>query len=524
MQKRKRFGLALAGLALTSLLAQAAPAAAADQPQAPAAGQPSLDASQRLWQDESIYFVFLDRFHDGDKSNDAGTNPADPRGWHGGDIQGVTDKLDYIKSMGFTAIWITPFVKNDGNDYHGYGATDFFQVDPHFGTLAQLKELVNQAHARGMKVLFDVVVNHTGPNSPLTVQHPDWFHPNKPISDWNNAQNVQNGWLYNLPDFDQSNPAVRDYILSYSKYWIEQTGVDGFRLDTVRHVAPDFWTWYNAQLQQIKPGFWLIGEVFDNSAYKLPLWQNAGVTALLDFPDDAAARSVFGQDAMMTNLSETVRQVADAMPNPYEMGAFLDNHDMTRFVSNAKQDDPVGRLKLGLEWLFTQRSIPIMYYGTEVAMPGKDDPDNRHDFPWENPQHTDVRDLITRLNAIRQAHLALRRGSITTLAVTGNDYAYARVAGNDKVVVVLNNDGKNALAKSYNVSALGLKDGTTLRDELTGAEVTVAGGQLPAQVGPRTAAIYVVTVSKTAKAVSGIVMALLVVVPVGLIRFLRRRR
>jgi alpha-amylase len=258
--------LTTASLALVLLAGAAvgtAPAVRADDAAPAQAAPPAASATQRIWPDESIYFIMVDRFGNGDKSNDDLVNPDDPKAWHGGDLQGVIDQLDYIKSMGFTAIWLTPIVKNAGNDYHGYGAIDFFDTDPHFGTVAKAKELVDKAHAKGLKVIWDVVVNHTGPRSPLVVEHPDWFHPKAGISDWNDDQEVQNGWLYDLPDFDQSVPAVRDYILQYSRFWIEKTGVDGFRLDTVKHVSPDFFTWYSRELQQIKPGFWLIGEVFD---------------------------------------------------------------------------------------------------------------------------------------------------------------------------------------------------------------------------------------------------------------------
>ncbi|HWI65590.1 MAG TPA: alpha-amylase family glycosyl hydrolase, partial [Symbiobacteriaceae bacterium] len=181
------------------------------------AGKPALAGQAppvaRSWQDESIYFLMTDRFYDGDPSNNHDVQRSKSRGWHGGDLAGVTAKLDYIHDLGFTAIWITPHVQNAEWDYHGYGAVDFFAVDPHFGSLADVKQLVTEAHARDLRVIFDMVLNHTGPLSPLLKEHPDWFHPAGPITDWNDPVQLQEKWLFNLPDFDQSQPAVREYIL-----------------------------------------------------------------------------------------------------------------------------------------------------------------------------------------------------------------------------------------------------------------------------------------------------------------------
>jgi len=466
---------------------------------APAGSPPAAETSDRTWQDETIYFIMIDRFHNGDPSNDGAANPRNPRAWHGGDIQGIIDKLDYIQSLGFTAIWITPHVKNAGNDYHGYGAVDFFETDPHFGTNETVKQLVEEAHRRGMKVIFDIVVNHTGPLNPLVSEHPDWFHPKKAISNWSDEKQVQEGWLYDLPDFDQSNPEVREYILSYSRFWIETTDVDGFRIDTVKHVPRDFFTWYSAELQKIKPGFWLIGEVWENAPWKLAAYQDAGVAAVLDFPTNAALRSALAQGGSMRQLANQVKAVGATLANPYQMGGFIDNHDMTRFVSEAK-DRPIERLKLALTFLFTQRSIPIVYYGTEIGMEGLNDPYNRNDFPWGEEQNPDVTDLVRQLNAIRQAHPALRRGTVEELLATSTEYAYGRAADGDRVVVVLTNATDPVTGLAVDVTPLGFADGTRLRDELTGREVEVTGGHVTLDLAPLSGVILAEAPAATASA------------------------
>ncbi|MBE3576178.1 MAG: alpha-amylase [Limnochordales bacterium] len=452
---------------------------------------PGAPADQRIWQDERIYFIMIDRFSDGDPTNNFNVMKGNPYAWHGGDLQGIIDKLDYIKSLGFTAIWITPHVRNAGIDYHGYAAVDFYEVDPHFGTKETLKRLVSEAHARGLKVIFDIVVNHTGPNNPLVVEKPEWFHPRREISNWNDTEEVRRGWLFGLPDFDQSNPEVREYILEYSRFWIEETDVDGFRLDTVKHVEPEFWSWYVPELQKIKPGFWVIGEVWDSSPYRLAEYQRAGVTALIDFPESEAARQAFARDGSLAVLAQVSRQVEMAMEDPWQMGAFLDNHDMPRFTTYTR-DDPIGRLKLGLIWLFTQRAIPIVYYGTEIGMEGGNDPYNRADFPWGEEENLDVRDLVVRLNDIRSRHIALRRGGMEMILADWWRYAYARTLGEDRVVVVLNNHPSQPFVREIELSALNLPDGTVLVDELTGGRVQVQNGRISVDIRPRSGAIYVV--------------------------------
>lgn len=462
--------------------------------QAAQKGPPDPKSRQRVWPDESIYFIMIDRFHNGDKANDLNVNPNNPYGWHGGDLQGIIEKLDYIKAMGFTAIWITPHVKNTGQDYHGYGAIDFFEVDEHFGSIAKAKELVEKAHQREMKVLFDIVVNHTGPKHPLVTEKPNWFNRRCEIN-WSDPKSIENCWIYGLPDFDQSSPEVREYILKYSAFWVEKTGVDGFRLDTVKHVPREFWTWYSDQMQKVKPGFWLLGEAWVESSKLLAAYQEAGVTAMIDFPVSMVAREAFGREAPLSRLAAAVRAMEADMPDPWQAAGFIDNHDMSRFVTHAR-DDKENRLKVALLFLFTQRSVPILFAGTEVPvenLKGGGDMDlNRPSFPWGAEQNSEVRKLITRLNEVRRANVALRRGTVVELGADRWTYAYGRVAGGNVVVTALNMRENAPYAADLEVAALGLKEGTVLKEALTGKEARVEGGRLKVEVGPRSGVIYTV--------------------------------
>ncbi|HWI66137.1 MAG TPA: alpha-amylase family glycosyl hydrolase, partial [Symbiobacteriaceae bacterium] len=325
----------------------------------------------------------------------------------------------------------------------------------------------------------------------LLKEHPDWFHPAGPITDWNDPVQLQEKWLFNLPDFDQSQPAVREYILSYSKYWIEQTGVDGFRVDTLRHLPPEFVRWYVAELQKVKPGFWLLGESWESNPEKLVVYAEAGVPALLNFPVNEAIRFVIGNDEPMTKLASTVERTWRTLPPGTLTGGFVDNHDMERFVS-VTWTDSVRRLKLALLFLLTARDIPIIYSGTEVALEGGKDPDNRRDFPWGKETHPEVAALIRRLNQVRAQHPALRGGGLETLTVDATSWAYGRGAYLESVVVVLNNAENQGYDRPVPVAGLGLPDGTLLHDAITGREVTVRDGAVLPGLGPRSGAVFVV--------------------------------
>ena len=199
----------------------------------------AVPAATGINSSDLIYFLMTDRFSNGDPTNDQNVRPADPQAYHGGDFQGIINKLDYIKDLGFTTIWISPVVQNQVGGYHGYWATDFYKTNEHFGSMAELRSLVDQAHAKGIKVIVDLVVNHTGQLHPWVgeAQYQNWFHPRKNIANYSDQREVENGWLASLPDLNQENPEVKQYLINMAKWWIEETGIDGYRLDTVKHVS-----------------------------------------------------------------------------------------------------------------------------------------------------------------------------------------------------------------------------------------------------------------------------------------------
>lgn len=380
---------------------------------------------------DMIYFIMTDRFHDA-APNEAFVNKKDISSYHGGDLLGIMEKLDYIKSLGFTAIWITPVVDNQSGGYHGYWATDFYAVDEHLGTMDDLKALVDKAHGMGIKVIMDLVINHTGSLHPYVYDKPEWFHRRASIDDWNNQSQVENGWLAGLPDFDQSNPEVMAYLIDMAKFWIRETGIDGFRLDTVKHVQKEYLLAFTEAIKQEYPDFYLIGEIFDGRAPFIESYSQTGIDGFLDFPMYYGINNSIARDEGSIGLWNAVN-AGRSYSNRQLMGTFLDNHDVQRFIH--RLDDPVPKLKQALAVVMTYTGIPIVYYGTEVALPGGNDPDNRRDMVFEE---NEVTEAVRKLTAIRRDNPELVNGDIALINVGSGGFSYQRRLEGSSIVLLLN--------------------------------------------------------------------------------------
>ncbi|MFZ5817138.1 MAG: alpha-amylase family glycosyl hydrolase [Bacillota bacterium] len=423
MSTRRALAAGLLGLLLlASVAATAAPVRAAE----PVA---------RPYSDDIFYLIMTDRFHNGDRSNDQGIEPNNATGIHGGDLQGVIDKLDYLKNLGVTGIWLTPVVENQQGGYHGYWAIDFYKVDPNLGDMATLKKLVDEAHRRGMKVFLDVVVNHTAPTHPFVTERPDWFHQTGSITNWESQEQVENFKLAGLPDLAQENPEVKRYLIEMSKWWIDQTGVDGFRLDTVRHVPKWFWAEYSRELHAHKPGFFLMGEAWNGDLNYLKGYLETGLDSLVDFARLFPMQEVFARGGDPSVLHATVLRQLKETPDKV-WAPFIDNHDLPRFVTGSA---PGGaeKLRLALAYLLTSPGMPILYYGTEVAMQGGDDPDNRRDMKFDaNPEMFAYTQALIKL---RKENPAFTRGTYTPIGKNPRVVAFLREHEGSRFVVAINN-------------------------------------------------------------------------------------
>lgn len=447
---------------------------------------------QGFGSNDVMYLIMPDRFANGDTTNDRPSGQADlidrakGRYYHGGDLAGVRQKLPYLKQLGVTAIWMTPLYDNnnelnrkevyDGQpitDYHGYGATDFYNVEEHFGTLAEFRSLVDAAHAHGIKVVFDMVANHTGPYHPWVkdAPTPTWFHgteANHPNNDWQtwtipdpNAtaemrRNALDGWFVNiLPDLNQDDPEVARYLIQNTLWWVGVSGMDGIRQDTWQYVPNRFWRDWMAAIKRQYPTLMVVGEVLDGDPAHVAYFEGShvdtdgvrtGVDRMFDFPLHFAIRNAFGQ-------GQSIRQVAQMLAhdrlydNPSSMVTLLGLHDVQRFMN--ERGATAAGLKLAYTLLFTVRGTPMLYYGDEIALPGGNDPDNRRDFPggWRadarnafdaagrTAEQQDVFAHVQKLLALRAQRPDLRGTKTAGLFIGEQAFVYRRGAS----VIALNN-------------------------------------------------------------------------------------
>ena len=515
------------------------------------------------WEDAVLYFLFVDRFANGDPSNDGGADcPGgivwDLADWMGGDWKGALDKLEegWFEDLGVTALWITapqnnPSICGQGtfasrlySSYHGYHPESQRDVEEHFGTADDFRALVEAAHARGIRVLVDAVINHVHANHPWDDQHEDWFNypESGNIADlicgtgcggncWD-AEPIRCWFMDYLPDIDYQVDDAVEAVTDDLVWWVEEFGLDGFRVDAVKHVEDALVYELRAELgdhaETTGDVFYTVGETFVGG-------DDAGIALLeryinpwmlhgqFDFPLFWDIRGAFTADGMsLSQLATRLEQVQTVYGPNALMSNFLGNHDVTRFLSDARGDaddaqnpppapaagDPgldalYGRLELAFGFLMTIPGIPLIYYGDEVGLVGAGDPDNRRMMVFDNfpvPQQERLLQLVQRLGQARRDSVALRRGELRVLEPREDDHlAYTRRMGTgEAALVALNRHATTAWTASLDVSALGWSDGQVLHDAASGAPHTlqVSGGRATITVPPRSEGGLVVLVAE----------------------------
>lgn len=507
--------LALAALLLAAIAGGcAAPSRATTQvTQATAAeAPPSTPPSPALpspagWADEILYFVLVDRFADGDPTNNAGVDRTAPGAFHGGDLKGLLQHLDEIAELGVTALWINPLVKNiDGFvtgsgmpdwGYHGYWADDFSRLDPRFGTEEDLRALVEACHRRGIKVLLDVVYNHAGYGSRFLTdpRTKGWLRSNETGTC---GEDDLTTCVAGLPDFKTELPEVASFLLDAQLDWAKRSGVDGFRLDTVKHLDHPFWQEHRRRTrEQLGAGFFLLGEVWGGDPEVLKPWfEPDEVDAGFDFSFQGSALAyVMGRGR--TVAFDRYLKTRRTTPN-HHLAHFLSSHDVTGALFQLGGDKALFRLAVVLQ--LTTVGIPTVYYGEEVGRLGGAWPENRSDMPWGDrnilpgagqPRDESLRDLYRTLIAIRRTHPALSRGPHQGVSTDGDLYAFLRgdLDSRDAVVVVLNRGAQPATLSFTPPEDWGE---APVKDLLGGEEFARTGEKLELPVAPRAARILAV--------------------------------
>ena len=400
-----------------------------------------VEKEGRLWQDESVYSIMIDRFNNGDTQNDIDVNAKDPLAYNGGDFQGIIDRLDYIHDMGFTAIRLTPIFDNAKNGYHGFWVTDFYKVDEHFGSMKTFQKLVKEAHKRKMKVLIDFVTNNVAENHPWVSDSgkQDWFHPKQNIVDWNNQQEIENGWVDGLPDLKQENPEVSKYLIDSAKWWIEKTDIDGYSLPDINHVPLRFWGDFSTAVKKEKKGFFLMGIPSKSTPVDVKKYQASGIDGLFDFNRSQELRKAFAT----TDISLPAESTDFNEKKSLLMANFLDNENTVRFTRDIvdKRQFPGSRWKTALTYLYTTPGIPVFYYGTEIALNGGEIPDNRKQMNFRTEK--DLIDYITNIGRLRNELPSLTRGTFEMLYSKNGMIVYKRMYKGETIVTAINNTNKS---------------------------------------------------------------------------------
>lgn len=459
------------------------------------------------WDEARIYFALTDRFKDGDLTNNENVDTAHLEAYHGGDFRGMISKLDYLQELGINTLWITPVVDNiDFNQgvsfggkqyaYHGYWAKDFTKLDEHLGDMATFKELIEKAHDKGIKIMVDVVLNHTGyglkeddVNPQVAAEDKARFAGMLRTDGVQADTDVIKGELSGLPDFKTEDPAVRKQIIAWQSGWLDNARtergdtIDYFRVDTVKHVESTTWKAFKNALTAIDPGFKMVGEYFggtaDNDGGML---QSGQMDGLLDFSFNDQAK-LFAEGTI--NAVDAYLQEREAkISNTGVMAQFLSSHDEDGFLSDYVDGDK-GKLKIAAALQITAKGQPVIYYGEELGRSGKNAGDmangefseNRGDMPWDQlTAEQGLHDHYQKLLNIRSEYSQLYAKGIRTKLAGSDDLGYLafnKQYGNDNVVTVINTK-KEGLSAEIPVPFAAL---SSVRDEYSGKLYTVSAAR-----------------------------------------------
>jgi glycosidase len=487
------------------------------------------------FRDGVLYFAFTDRFRNGDPANDQPVPNVDGRAnYFGGDFAGIRAALDegYFDGLGVRSLWVSPPMPNpdhgelgsDGRQYsgyHGYWPTASSATQTRFGSVDDFRLLVKTAHAHGIRVIVDVVLNHVHKEHPLYQAHASdgWFNGDGSCvcggnnCDWDS--HALDCWFTNyLPDLNYQNFDAMKAMIDDALFWAVDLDVDGFRVDAVKHF-------YHAATRRLRSKlhddlehaatlYYLVGETFDGDRGLINSFIGPSeLSAQFDFPLYFAVRDTIGGGGTLRNL-EAAAVASDQTFGSAPMSPFAGNHDVPRFLTQAAGmvvgdgkdqawNNPPGappadayfRLRLALAYVLTQPGVPLLYYGDEVGMPGAADPDNRRPMKWSGYSGDEqaTLELIQKVGKARVELPALQRGNRVTLWVDDDLYIYARVMGSFVAVVGINRSG-NARSESVPVRVeTPIPDGTQLRDRLGGPNVVAAAGHLPISIPPNSAVV-----------------------------------
>ena len=474
---------------------------------------------------DAIYLITPDRFANGDPSNDVDTSlnektidRSDDYARHGGDIRGIIDHLDYIDEMGFTALWSSPLLINDmkTGSYHGYAMTDFYKVDPRFGSLEEYQELAQKADKKGIKLIMDQVANHIG------LEH--WWMKDLPFNDWINYQEryendqkmifsnhkrttnqdlyasefdkkrMSDGWFVDsMPDLNQRNPFMAKYLIQNSIWWIETLGLGGIRQDTYPYPNKAFMSEWAGAIMKEYPNFNIVGEEWSNNPLLIRYWQDgvengydSNLKSTMDFAmQSKIVEGLNEEEGWEKGLDKLYAGLANdfSYESPENIMIFPDNHDMSRIYTQLKEDIP--NTKMALSYISVLPRILQIYYGTEILMDDTAKPGDhgliRTEFPggWADSkvnaftgeglskEQKGMQDFLKTILNYRKSSKAIQKGKTVHFAPENGVYLISRISGDEKIVLILNKNGEPVALDLERFRELELQ-GETMKNLITG--------------------------------------------------------
>ncbi|MCX2744362.1 glycoside hydrolase family 13 protein [Mangrovivirga sp. M17] len=466
-----------------------------------------------------MYLLMPDRFADGDPetNNIEGylekSNRENPGGKHGGDIQGVIDHLDYLEELGITTVWLNPVQENnmESYSYHGYSITDYYHIDKRLGSNNLYKQFVEKSHEKGLKVIMDLIFNHIGSNHYWMKDLPteNWIHQwpeftqtnytgsvvSDPYASNYDYKKMVNGWFVKtMPDLNQDNELLADYLIQTSLWWIEYAKIDGIRMDTYPYPDKVMMANWVERVKKEYPGFFIVGETWLNNASFESYWSrkpnssdseyNSKLPSISDFPVCFAIQEAFKPEGSVYSIYEVMAKDF-IYTDPFMHKIFVDNHDMDRIFHVL--DNDFEKFKLSLTVLLTTRGIPQILYGTEILMDGHGDHGVlREDFPggWKNDKvniftgknvsdsQNESLDFMKKILNWRKNSEAIARGSLKHYIPENEIYFYERRSDNDKVVVIINNNDSEQTLDLSRFSE-SVKEGEKAKEIISGQSLIV---------------------------------------------------
>ena len=476
-----------------------------------------------------VYLLMPDRFANGNKANDvvAGykeseCDPTGKRTRHGGDLAGMEQHLDYLADLGVTAIWTTPILENDmpKESFHGYAITNYYLTDPRYGTMEETKQFIEAAHNKGIKYILDMVFNHCGSENFLFADRPadDWFHHNSqfvptayrtteassPYATKYGSGNTTDGWfVQTMPDLNQQNPLVMDYLVQASIWWIEYMHIDGIRQDTYPYNDFDQMARWCQALEEEYPGFNVVGETWINNIVGCAYWQkdcvlskkNSYLPSVMDFPfmyilNYFADEETNDWDKGLARVYEHLTQDM-VYANPNNVMIMLGNHDTSRFTRTDELQSNVDRYKQAFTLLSTMRGIPQLYYGDEVGMVGNTSDGDwavRRNFPGFSAEDSNnafteagrtalqkqYHDFTRTMLQWRKGSKAVAYGSTQQYAVKNGVYVYSRRYNDEVVTVIMNGNAQETTVESFTDIYNEVLPAHSAYDVITGKQVEIS--------------------------------------------------